>query len=270
MKQYAKTEALKQAEAAKQLLEITLASISDAVIVTNSQGRVTFLNAEAERLTGWSSQEASGQPLSTVFRIINEETRRPVDGPAEKVMREGTVVGLGNHSALLSKDGREIPISDSGAPIKDVDGTVRGVVLVFRDFTEQQKAMASQARLASIVECSDDAILSKDLNGTILTWNGAAERMFGYSSEEAVGKSITMLLPPDRMHEEGQILQRLGTGERIDHYETVRVARNGRSIDVSVTVSPLRDSEGHVIGASKIVRDITNRKRDEKALRRQA
>jgi len=94
--------------------------------------------------------------------------------------------------------------------------------------------------------------------------------MFGYSSEEAVGKSITMLLPPDRMYEEGQILQRLGTGERIDHYETVRVARNRRSIDVSVTVSPLRDSEGHVIGASKIVRDITNRKRDEKALRRQA
>ena len=262
--------ALEQAQAAKKLLEITLASIGDAVIATDSQGRITFLNAEAERLTGWGSREASGQPLSTVFRIISEETRRPAEGPVERVLREGTVIGLANHTALLNKDGREIPINDSGAPIKDVDGAVRGVVLVFRDFTEQKKAMASQARLASIVECSDDAILSKDLNGIILTWNGAAERMFGYSSEQAIGKSITMLLPPDRMHEEEGILQRLRAGESIDHYETVRLTRDGRFIDVSVTISPLRDNEGHVVGASKILRNISNRKRDEKALRRQA
>jgi PAS domain S-box-containing protein len=257
-------------ERQKQLLSITLASIGDGVIVTDSQGKVVFLNAEAERLTGWTNQEASGQPLLTVFRIINEETRLPAESPAEKVLREGAIVGLANHTALLGKDGREIPINDSGAPVKDADGTIHGVVLVFRDFSEQKRAMVSLARLASIVECSDDAIVSKDLNGTILTWNKTAERMFGYTSEQAVGKSIKMLLPPDRLQEEEYILQRLRAGERIEHYETVRMTRKGRLIDVSITISPLKDNDGHVNGASKIVRDITSRKRAEEALRRQA
>src|SRR5262245_16169432 len=129
----------------KELLATTLASIGDGVIVTDNVGRVTFLNAEAEGLTGWKAAEAAGQPLSTVFRIINEVSRQPVESPVEKSLRLGTVVGLANHTLLLSKDGREIPVADSAAPIRDAGGgPVFGVVLVFRDATEERKAQEVQ------------------------------------------------------------------------------------------------------------------------------
>jgi PAS domain S-box-containing protein len=124
----------------RELLAVTLASIGDAVIVTDTNGRVTFINGEAEHLTGWASGEALGQPLASVFNIINEQTRQAVESPVDKVLRLGVVVGLANHTVLIAKDGREIPIDDSGAPIRGADGAVYGVVLVFRDFTEQKKA----------------------------------------------------------------------------------------------------------------------------------
>ena len=122
-------------------------------------------------------------------------------------------------------------------------------------------------RLASIVESSDDAIISKDLNGVVVTWNKGAERVFGYTVEEMVGKPIALLVPPERPNEEPEILARLRQGERIDHYETVRVRKDGRRIDISLTVSPIRDAEGRIVGASKIARDITDRKLAERALR---
>jgi PAS domain S-box-containing protein len=121
-------------------------------------------------------------------------------------------------------------------------------------------------RLASIVESSDDAIISKDLNGVVVTWNKGAERIFGYTVDEMVGKPIALLIPPERVNEEPEILDRLRHGERIDHYETVRVRKDGRRIDISLTVSPIRDAEGRIVGASKIARDITERKLSERAL----
>jgi PAS domain S-box-containing protein len=124
-----------------------------------------------------------------------------------------------------------------------------------------------RARLAAIVESSDDAIISKTLDGTIRTWNKGAERIFGYTADEAVGKNITMLIPPDRIGEEAEIISRLTRGERIEHYETIRVCKNGACLDVSLTISPIRDSTGTVVGASKIARDVTARKRMEEALR---
>lgn len=124
----------------KELLATTLASIGDGVIVTDARGRVTFLNAEAERLTGWKNSDAAGQSLGSVFRIVNETTRQPVENPVEKVLRHGTIVGLANHTVLISKDGREIPIDDSAAPIRRTNSPVSGVVLVFRDFTAQKEA----------------------------------------------------------------------------------------------------------------------------------
>ena len=251
----------------KKLLGVTLASIGDGVIVTDFSGKITFLNTEAERLTGWKNQEAQGHSLPEVFHIINEHTRQIVESPVDKVLRLGVVVGLANHTLLIARDGRETPIDDSGAPIRAEDGKMYGVVLVFRDFTAQKIAERGLARLATIVESTDDPILSKDLQGNILTWNSAAQRLLGYSSQEVVGKSVTMLLPVERQAEESQILERIRRGEQVERYETVRLAKDGRRVEVSVTISPIRDHEGQIIGASKIMRDITSRKAVERALR---
>ncbi|HEV3301432.1 MAG TPA: PAS domain S-box protein, partial [Planctomycetaceae bacterium] len=247
-------------------LRITLASIGDAVISTDVEGRITFLNGVAEFLTGWLEREAMGRPLAEVFQIVNERTREPGPNPALRALREGTVVGLANHTILIARDGTERPIDDSAAPIRDDSGTAVGAVLVFRDVTDRRRAEEAQARLAAIVESSQDAIISKTLDGVIRSWNTGAERVFGYAPEEAIGRSITLIIPPDRRDEEYEILARISQGERIEHFETIRVSKQGRLIDISLTVSPIRNREGRIIGASKIARDITDRKRVDKAL----
>ncbi|MEA2631271.1 MAG: hypothetical protein QOE66_1490, partial [Chloroflexota bacterium] len=244
-------------------LKVTLASIGDAVISTDAEGRVTFLNGVAEALTGWTQAEAVGRPLPEVFTIINEETRQTVENPALRALREGMIVGLANHTVLIARDGTERPIDDSAAPIRDEGGTTLGAVLVFRDVTERRRAEDARARLAAIVDSSDDAIVSKTLDGVIRSWNAGAERLFGYTAAEAVGRSITLIIPPERQDEERAILERLRRGERVEHFETVRVAKGGRRVDISLTVSPVRDDEGRIIGASKIARDITERRRAE-------
>ena len=241
-------------------LRTTLNSIGDAVIATDINGRITRMNPVAEQLTGRTVKDAAGKPLVKIFSIINEESRRHVENPVERVLRDGVVVGLANHTLLISKDGKEIPIADSGAPIRDDNGKTTGVVLVFRDQTEERTAQSKNARLATIVENSDDAIIGKTLAGIITNWNNAAERMYGYSAEEAIGKSISILIPHDLSEEMPRILEKIGQGERIEHFETVRMKKNGEKIPVSITVSPIRDREGEIIGVSSIVRDITERK----------
>jgi PAS domain S-box-containing protein len=129
------------------------------------------------------------------------------------------------------------------------------------DISARKRADADAQRLASIVESSDDAIISKDLNGIITSWNRGAERLFGYTAEEVIGKPVTILIPEDRMNEEPEILDRIRQGKRIDHYDTVRRRKDGSLIDISLTISPLKDADGRIIGASKIARDITERKR---------
>jgi PAS domain S-box-containing protein len=251
----------------RERLRITLASIGDAVISTDDAGRVTYLNRVAEALTGWTQAEAAGRPLPDVFHIVNEYTRQQAQNPALQALRVGVVVGMANHTVLIARDGTERPIDDSAAPMLDESGAPVGVVLVFRDVTERRRAEEAQARLAAIVESSQDAIVSKTLDGVIRTWNAGAERLFGYRAEEAVGRPITLIIPPGRLDEEREILARLARGERIEHYETVRVAKDGRPLDISLTVSPIRDAEGRIIGASKVARDVTERKRAEEALR---
>ena len=257
-------------DAERERLRITLASIGDAVISTDAEGRVVFLNSVAETLTGWTQAVAEGQPLTEVFQIVNEYTREPAENPAFQALREGVVVGLANHTILIARDGTERPIDDSAAPILDDAGLAKGAVLVFRDVTERRGFEEAQARLAAIVESSVDAIVSKTLEGIVRTWNAGAERLFGYTAEEVVGRSITVIIPPDRLHEETEILARLSRGERIEHYETVRRAKDGRLIDISLTISPTRDPEGKIIGAAKIARDITERRRAEEAQARLA
>jgi len=248
-------------------LRITLASIGDAVISTDAEGRVTFMNRVAEALTGWSSGEAVGRPLPEVFHIVNERTREHVENPALRALREGTIAGLANHTILVARNGTERPIDDSAAPIQDTSGTPVGAVLVFRDVRERKDAEVAQARLAAIVESSEDAIVSKTLEGVILSWNAGAERLFGYTAEEAVARPITLIIPAERHDEELEILARIRCGERVQHFDTVRVTKDGRRIDISLTVSPVCDGKGCVVGASKIARDITDRKRTEAALR---
>ncbi len=242
---------------------VTLASIGDGVIATDAAGRVEFMNAVAEGYTGWTRQEANGRAFPDVFQIINEYTRQPVLNPVTQVLQDGKPLDLANHTILVSRDRREIPIDDSCSPIRHSENGVDGAVLVFRDVSERRRIHESQAKLAAIVESSDDAIISKDLNGIITSWNRAAERLYGYTASEAVGCPISMLIPSDQPDEEPQILARIRRGERIDHYETLRVAKDGRVLNVSITVSPLYNAEGEIIGASKIARDITERKRSE-------
>ena len=389
----ARTKAEEEVRQQREWFQVTLRSIGDAVITTDIQGRVTFLNPIAERLTGWSSEEASGRPLKTVFNIINEETREPAFHPIDKVLREGVSVGLSNHTALIARDGSETSIEDSAAPIRDSTGKLAGAVMVFHDVTgkrqaeealqasEQKfratfnqaavgivttdlngqfeevnqrfsdilgytreellkltfqaltypedwpsteenvkhllagqiadfvmekryirkdgtlvwglasvtllksaagqpqqllgvieditlrkKAEEDSLRLSAIVESSDDAIISKTLEGIITSWNKAAERIFGYAAQEVIGLPISVLFPPDRAEEEQEILARLRKGERIDHYETERIRKDGRLLNVSLTVSVIKDNSGRIIGASKIARNITERKQAEKAL----
>jgi PAS domain S-box-containing protein len=243
---------------AQYILSTTLASIGDGVIVTDEKGAVTFINREAERLTGWKNSDATGLPLTEVFHILNQQTRKIVENPADKVLRFGYSVGLANHTLLVSKNGEETPIDDSAAPIRTGDGPVFGVVLVFRDVTEQRKAEYERARLAAIVQFSWDAIATKDLNGIIQTWNAGAERLFGYKADEIIGKPVTQIIPADRMNEETEILARLRRGQPYERHETIRVAKGGRPIHVSVSVSPLKDNDGNVVGASKILHDISD------------
>jgi PAS domain S-box-containing protein len=250
--------AIRETSQQKELLATTLGSIGDAVIATDADGRVLFLNAEAEKLTGWNSSEAAARPLTEIFRIFNEHTRQPAENPVEKVFRTGKVAGLANHTVLMARNGTETPIDDSAAPIREPDGPLFGVVLVFRDVSEQREAQRASARLAAIVEHSGDAIFTKDLDGIIQTWNPAAERLLGYRTEEIVGKPMTTLLPPDRFVEEDHILTRIRQGRPVERLETIRVAKDGRCIPVAVSVSPLKNGEGELIGASKVIHDITD------------
>jgi PAS domain S-box-containing protein len=257
-------EKLRQSE---ERFRVTLASIGDAVMATDQDGRVTFINKVAEQLTGWSMQEALGVPLDAMFKIFNETTRKPVANPVARVLREGVVVGLGNHTILIAKDGTERPIDDSAAPIRGDKGELIGAVLVFRDVTAQRQAELAAQKLAAVVENSQDAIYTTDLGGVITSWNNACVQIFGYTTREAIGQNITLLIPSDRRNEESQIVERLKKGEVVQHFETLRRNKDGREFPISLSVSQLKDSTSdHIIGISKIARDITQHKQLEEAL----
>lgn len=256
--------------AGREVLRVTLRSIGDAVVTTDTKGSVTYLNAVAESLTGWTQGDAVGRSLQEVFRIVNETTRQPVDNPAMKALRDGIVVGLANHTVLIARDGTEHPIDDSAAPIRGENGRISGCVLIFRDVSAQRRIERERAeqlltarRLASIVDTSDDAIVGKTLDGTIQSWNAAAERVFGHPAAQAIGRHISLVIPPERLAEEDAIVARLKRGERIDHFETERLRADGGRILVSLTISPIMNAAGDVVGASKIARDVTQQRRVE-------
>ncbi|MFN8390585.1 MAG: PAS domain S-box protein [Bdellovibrionota bacterium] len=247
-----------------------LASIGDAVIATDEHGCVLYMNGVAEDLTAWSNDQARGKELSEVFHIVNELTMKSVESPVEKVLATGGIVGLANHTVLISREKKHVPIDDSAAPIKDDRGRIAGVILVFRDVTEKRRAEMLNEQLAAIIESSDDIIASKDLNGVISSWNRGAERILGYAAEEIIGKHVSLLMPPEAIEDTEKILSRVRRGEKVDHYQTKRRRKDGTIIDVSLTVSPIRNAEGEIVGASKVGRDITGQKKAQEANERLA
>lgn len=253
-----------EVERQREQLHVTLASIGDAVIVTDTAGAVTFLNPVATELTGWTLEEAAGRPVTEVFRIVHEHTRQTVECPVGRVLREGVVVGLANHTVLLARDGREVPVSDSGAPIRGRGGELAGVVLVFRDETEARHALDTRLRLAAIVEASDDAIIGETPDGVVVSWNHGAERLYGYTAAEMVGRTVAPLCPSEHAGEQPELLARVRGGEHVRHFETVRVRKDATRLDVSLTMSPIRDADGRVVGVAKVARDITERKAEDR------
>ena len=252
----------------REWLRVTLTSIGDAVMTADTHGRITFLNPVAAALTGWKAEEAQGRPIQSIFHIINEQTRVPAEDIVARVLEEGRVFELANHTALITKDGREMPIEDSAAPIRDSSGNVMGVVLVFHDVTEKRRAREALRHLSAIVESSDDAIIGKTLEGVITSWNRGASRLYGYSAAEMIGQPISLLIPADHPGEEPEILRTLAMAERVEQYETVRQRKDGSLVDVSLKISPILDESGNVGGASTIARDITERRKIEAELER--
>jgi PAS domain S-box-containing protein len=238
-------------------------SSDDAIVSKTLDGVITSWNGAAERLFGYSAAEAVGQHI---FLIVPDDRRTE---ELEVLARLGRGEKIDHFETVRqTKDGRRIPIALTVSPVRDDTGRVIGASKVARDISDRQKNDEIRARLAAIVDSSDDAIVSKSLDGVIITWNRAAERLFGYSAAEAIGQSIFLIIPDDRRTEEEEVLARLRRGEKIDHFETVRQTKDGRRIPISLTVSPLRDAHGNIVGASKVARDITERVLSQKALRR--
>ena len=230
-------------------------SSDDAIVSKDLNGIIRSWNRGAEQLFGYSAEEIIGKPMRTIIppdREIEEDMILARVRRGDKVEHFQTV--------RCRKDGSPIDVSVTVSPVLDPMGRVVGASNIARDITDQIDADTANEHLAAIIASSDDAIVSKDLNGVVKTWNRGAERLFGYLAEEMIGKPILILLPADRKDEETGILERIRRGERIDHFETVRVRKDGRQVDVSVTISPIRDRNGRVIGASKVARDISERK----------
>ncbi|WP_424494644.1 PAS domain S-box protein [Salinimicrobium sp. GXAS 041] len=233
-------------------LSAIVESSDDAIISKNLNGIITSWNHGAERIFGYSECEALGQHIT----LLIPKNRLGEEKDIISNIRNGKRV---DHidTIRIDKSGREIPISVSVSPIKDAHGKIVGASKVARDITDRLNVEEKQAMLSAIVESSDDAIVSKNLEGIIMSWNRGAEQIFGYSEEEAIGRSITMLIPEERLMEEDVILGRIRSGSKIDHFETIRRHKSGKEIPVSITVSPIKDRRGNIIGASKVARDIS-------------
>jgi PAS domain S-box-containing protein len=243
------------------LLEAIVQSSDDAIITKSLDGIVTSWNPAAERIFGYVPEEIVGQSiLKLIPRLLHDEEEMIL-----RTLRAGEKISR-FETTRLTKDGRELTVSLMISPLKDPEGKVIGVAKIARDITHQKQLDQVRSRLAAIVESSDDAIMSKNLSGIITSWNQAAERIFGYSEGEIIGCSILKLIPEELRFEEQTILKKIQSGERIDHFETVRLTKNGERLDVSLTISPLKDSSGKIIGASKVLRNITQRKQMEQSL----
>ena len=237
-------------------------STEDAVIGEDLELKIQSWNAGAERIYGYAASEVIGRPISL---LAPPDRSDEIPGFVERLKSGERLRNI--HTVRVRKDGSRVDVALTISPIKDAAGNLVGTSTVARDITAYKRDEEARNRLAALVESSDDAILGTDREGVIQSWNAGAERIYGYAAEEVVGRSASFLAPPDRPHEIPGLLERVARGERIERLETVRVRKDGARIDVSLTVSPIRDAAGTVIGVSSIARDISARKRSERALR---
>lgn len=233
----------------------------DPIISKRLDGTIISWNSAATRVFGYLPQEIIGKSILTLIppELQHEEVeilRKLRAG--ERIQHFETV--------RMRKNGERFPISVTISPIRDESGQIVAASKIARDISERHRTEEGLLRLAAIVDSADDAIISKNLNGIITSWNRAAEKMFGYTAEEMIGQSILRLIPEELQYEEEEILRKLRASERIDHYETTRRKKSGENFHVSVTISPIIDQNGRVIGASKIARDISDKKRVEHLL----
>jgi PAS domain S-box-containing protein len=242
------------------LARIVAEATPDATIVIDESSTILFVNQSSERVFGYVREELLGKQLTLLMpdylRALHKQALRKYLQTGVKHLSWESVELPGLH-----KNGQEISVEISFGQF-DIDGRhfFSGIC---RNVTERKRNQEARFQLAAIVESSDDAILSKNLDGIIKTWNKAAERIYGYTAEEVIGKPVSILTPPERRDETLQIMEKLRRGEQIKHYETERVTKEGRRIHISLTVSPVRDEIGRITGASAVGRDITERKRAE-------
>jgi PAS domain S-box-containing protein len=238
-----------------------------AVYTTDAAGRITYYNQAAAELAG-RQPEIGKDEWCVTWRLYNRDgTPLPHEQcPMAIALKEDRTV-RGEEAILERPDGTRIPFLPYPTPLHDSSGALIGAVNMLVEIGERKAADEARAYLAALVESSDDAIVSKNLEGIVTSWNRGAETMFGYRADEMIGRPISTIFPPDRLAEEDDILARLRRGEKVDHFETVRQRKDGSHIDVSVTISVVRDDRRRIIGASKIARDITDRKRAEVMLR---
>jgi two-component system, chemotaxis family, CheB/CheR fusion protein len=234
-----------------------------AIYITDAAGRITFFNEAAATLWGREPELGRSEWCGSWRLYWPDGTPLPHDEcPMAVTLRTGRPV-RGVQAVAERPDGSRVPFMPYPTPLYSASGQLIGAVNLLVDLTVNERAAEASERLAAIVESSDDAIVSKDLNSIVRSWNGAAQRLFGYSADEIVGKPVTLLIPPDKQDEELTILQRIRGGQRIEHYETVRRRKDGTLVHVSLSVSPIKNSAGRIVGASKIARDITERKEAE-------
>jgi PAS domain S-box-containing protein len=232
-----------------------------ALYITDAAGRITYYNEAAAALWGHRPKLGKNEWCGSWKLFWPDGTPLPHNEcPMALALQQKRPI-RGMEAVAERPDGIRVAFIPYPTPFFDESGALIGAVNMLVDISDRRRAELDAHRLAAIVESSDDAIVSKDLNGTIVSWNAGAERLFGYKAEEVIGKPITILIPHDRDNEEPFILERIRRGERIDHYETVRLRKDGSHVEISLSVSPVKDVEGRIIGASKIARDITERKR---------
>ena len=266
------SRSLFKAQEKEENLTVTLNSIGDAVITTDAKGLITRMNPVAENLTGWSTTEAQAHSIKNVFNIIDASTRKEIDNPIDKVILTGETVYLSNHTTLIAKDGTEYQIADSAAPIRNANNQILGMVLIFNDVTEQykmrEKIFSSEQHLKLYREQAPMAIIEWDINFQIVGWNTAAEKMFGYSSDEVKKVDfVKVILPENVIGNVRQVWSELlaQTGGEFNVNENI--TKDGRKILCEWHNTILKGENGEIIGAASIVQDITERQLKEEKLR---